>query len=507
MADDAIPFDRPWLRWIERTFGPSTGDGCLRARWIWLRALGLIFFSAFYSLVIQIHALIGDRGILPARLLFEQASRVFPWSRFWRAPTLLWISTSDATLTCLVAVGLAASMLLVLNVWPRAMIAIAGVLFLSFVAAAQDFSSYQSDGMLLEAAFLSFFVAPPGIRPRLGAAHPPSVAALFMLRWEWFRIYFESGVVKIASGDLQWRTLTAMDHYYETGPLPTWIAWYAHQLPHAFHAATVVLTFVVELGVVWMLFLPRRYRIACFFVVTLLQVGIIATANYAFLNWLVLSLGVLLLDDRSFARLPQPSATPRAPSRARLFASAVTLSWCFYATIAAFLFMFAPGGPLEAPYRALEPLRIANRYGLFAVMTKGRFEIEFQGTIDGATWTPYPFRYKPQALDAAPRIFAPYQPRFEWNLWFASLGSWRDDRWVVRTSALLIEREPSVLPLFAHDPFGGRPPKRVRTILYEYRFSDAATRRTTGQWWTREELGPYAPELEKKADGSVGPAE
>jgi hypothetical protein len=356
---------------------------------------------------------------------------------------------------------------------------------------------------------VSLFFAPRGLRPGLGASQPPSRASLFLLQWEWFRIYFESGVVKIASGDVQWRTLTAMDHYYETGPLPTWIAWHAHQLPHAFHAATVIATFLIELGVVWMLFMPRRWRLACFAIVTALQIGIIATANYAFLNYLVLSLGVLLLDDRAVARLHlrTPSAPLRIPARWRLVGTSIALGWCFYATIAAFLFMFAPGGPLEAPYRMIEPFRIANRYGLFAVMTKGRYEIEFQGTRDGVTWTSYPFRFKPQELDAAPGIYAPYQPRFEWNLWFASLGSWRDDRWVVRTEALLLEREPSVMRLFARDPFDGEAPRRVRTILWEYRFTDRATKRATGRWWSREEVGPYAPELERKDDGSIGPTE
>jgi hypothetical protein len=508
---DEIPFDRPWQERLQRFFSPDTAsaEGHLWARWLFLRALGAIFFSAFYSLAFQIHGLIGPEGILPARLFLADVARVFPISGPWRAPTLLWIASSDGALTALVTCGLIASVLLTLNVWPRATIAASGILFLSFVSAAQDFSGYQSDGMLLEAAFLSFFFAPRGVRPRLGAAEPPSRASLFLLQWEWFRIYFESGIVKLASGDAQWRALTAMDHYYENGPLPTWLGWYAHQLPHSIHAASVISTFVIELGVVWMLFLPRRFRNACFFVVTALQIGIIATANYAFLNYIVLALGVLLLDDRALARVRLRTA-PRAasiepPPRWRVFGAAIALSWCFYVTLAMFLFMFASGGPLEAPAHLIEPFRIANRYGLFAVMTEARYEIEYQGTRDGVTWTPYPFRYKPQDLRSAPGIYAPYQPRFEWNLWFASLGTWKNDRWVVRVSGRLLDREPSVLRLFARDPFDGAAPVRVRVVLWQYHFTDAATRRATGQWWTREEIGPYAPEVERKSDGSIGP--
>jgi len=141
------------------------------------------------------------------------------------------------------------------------------------------------------------------VRPGLGTTDPPSRFSLFMLRWEWFRIYFESGLVKLLSGDQHWRNLTAMDEYYQNGPLPSWLGWYVQQLPHWYHAGTVIITFAVELVIVWAVFLPRRFRVACFVVVTALQIGIIATANYGFLNYLVLVLGVLLLDDRVLARL------------------------------------------------------------------------------------------------------------------------------------------------------------------------------------------------------------
>ncbi|HEX7665975.1 MAG TPA: lipase maturation factor family protein, partial [Polyangiaceae bacterium] len=142
-------------------------------------------------------------------------------------PTLLWIDASDHALTALVVLGLVASVLLIANVAPKISIAACLVLFVSFVSAASEFSEYQSDGMLLEAAAIGFFLAPSGLRPKLGESEPPTRAAMFLLKWEWFRIYFESGIVKLASGDVSWRDFTAMDHYYENGPLPTWIGWYA----------------------------------------------------------------------------------------------------------------------------------------------------------------------------------------------------------------------------------------------------------------------------------------
>jgi hypothetical protein len=155
------------------------------------------------------------------------------------------------------------------------------------------------------------------------------------------------------------------------------------------------------------------------------------------------------------------------------------------------------------PVRALEPFRIANDFGLFAVMTRDRYEIEFQGSRDGQTWTAYPFRYKPQDLNSPPRIYAPYQPRFDWNLWFASLGSWREYTFVLQVEQRLLVSEPDVLALFAGNPFPGQPPQQIRAVVWQYWFSDWKDKRDHGLWWRRERIGLYAPTLEREPDGNI----
>ena len=157
----------------ERLFGPDlTLPGYLIARWLFLRALGAIFFSAFYSLGFQIRGLIGPSGILPAQEYLVQVARVLGRSRFWYAPTVFWWSASDRFLMAVVVIGMVASVLLIINVAPRGTLVVCIVAFLSFIAAAQDFASYQSDGMLLEAGFISLFLAPTGWRPGWGASEP-----------------------------------------------------------------------------------------------------------------------------------------------------------------------------------------------------------------------------------------------------------------------------------------------------------------------------------------------
>lgn len=272
-----------------------------------------------------------------------------------------------------------------------------------------------------------------------------------------------------------------------------------------------------------------------------MEIGVIFTANYTFLNYLVLVLGLLLLDDRSVRWLlpqhvrktlpvaPEPRPWPRktemlsileAPAEAgdehpatvlslgaqlnliRLAVSAAMLVWAAYATTAELILMPFPDLPLPTfPVAALEPFRIANQYGLFAVMTRGRYEIEFQGSNDGQTWTPYPFRFKPQALDKAPGIYAPYQPRFEWNLWFASLGDWRQNEIVPQTEERLLENDPDVLALFQSNPFPTAPPRYIRAVLWQYWFTSMEEKRRTGNWWKRELLGLYAPEIMRQPDG------
>ena len=495
-------------------------------RWLWLRALGLLFLSAFVALAYQIRGLIGTLGILPADDYLRQVTQVVPGAgRFWDVPSVFWMGASDRALMTGVTIGVIASLLLIANVWPRAMTAICTILFMSCVAVLQDFSSYQSDGMLLEAGFLSFFLAPRGIRPGLGADDPASRAAYFLVQWEWFRIYFESGVIKLASGDPTWRNFTAMDEYYQNGPFPTWIGWYVQHFPHWYHAMTVGITFAVELVIVWALFLPRPYRIACFFVTSALQVGIIATANYAFLNYLVLAEGVLLLDDGLFEHAQlwwRAQAIPRLRGAARLFATpreaavratsagvlateAIVLTWVFVATLPPFIAPTTGGMSLPSavtvPMRSLAPFRIANQYGLFAVMTPARYEIEFQGSRDGMHWTAYPFRYKPQDLRTPPPIFAPYQPRFDWNLWFASLAPWQQSQWVALVQMKLLDGDEAVLSLFRANPFAAAPPTQVRTVLWQYWFTSEATKRATGAWWRRELVGPFSGTMTRTPDG------
>jgi predicted DCC family thiol-disulfide oxidoreductase YuxK len=489
-----------WGRSVELpAFGISTA--------LFLRLLGVVFFAAFVSLWTQIDGLVGSRGILPIADLLSMIPERLGAAKFWLLPTFCWAAPGDASLHIQCAAGAALSLVLAGGLFPAVSLVLLTALYLSLAAAGQTFFAFQWDYLLVEAGFLAIFLAPLSWRVRFGAAGP-SRLALGLLRWLVFRLNFASGVVKLSSGDPTWRSLTALDYHYETQPLPPWTAWYAHWTPHAWHAASVLALFAVELVVPFFVFGPRRLRHAAFVLLCLLQAAVAATGNYAFFNLLTIALCVPLLDDSVFRRFPWlrrhrgagAGAAPRVRAWPRwvlapvaallLLVGAVELSSSFAAP-------FPWPSPAVALARFVSPLRIVNGYGLFAVMTTTRPEIIVEGSDDRATWKAYEFRWKPGDVSRRPRFVAPHQPRLDWQMWFAALGTFEQNPWFARFLIRLQEGSPPVIGLLARDPFPGRPPRFIRARLWDYRFTDPAERRKTGDWWTRRELEPYTPDLER----------
>jgi hypothetical protein len=90
-------------------------------------------------------------------------------------------------------------------------------------------------------------------------------------------------------------------------------------------------------------------------------------------------------------------------------------------------------------------------------------------------------------------VIAPYQPRLDWQMWFAAMGSPEEYPWTIHLVWKLLHGDPGALSLFAQNPFPERPPRYVRAVLYRYAFAPPDDR--NGRWWTREELGLWLPPL------------
>ena len=545
-------------------------------RWAFLRALGIIYLIAFLSLWAQISGLVGSNGIQPAGRLIEvlkqqaDAAKV-GLDRYHLVPTLCWWNASDGSLRGQCAAGALFAVLLIIGIAPAPCLFLLWLIYLSLATVCSEFLGYQWDYLLLEVGFLAIFLAPLQWLPRVpwgqnirtlprspphpgpltldggegdsraalaqpadrrpqqhagedaGAPRPagsigprPSRIVLWLLRWLLFRLMFESGCVKLLSGDPTWRNLTALTFHYETQPLPTWIGWYAHQLPVWAQKTSTLAMFCIELILPFFIFLPRRPRFwaCCAFVA--LQVVIILTGNYCFFNLLTLALCLMLLDDAALLRVIPAKWRSLAtldsrPSTRRLLRWPIQMIMPL-ACIVVVVSLMQLGGtlrlripwpsPLYSIYQWAYPLKSVNGYGLFAVMTRPRVEIVVQGSNDGRTWLDYEFKYKPGDVARWPGFVEPHQPRLDWQMWFAALSNVQQQPWFLGFCIRLLHGSPEVLALLEHNPFPKTPPHYIRAMRYEYHFTGMAERRKTGDWWRREYRGLYMPPLALEATNS-----
>lgn len=470
------------------------------ARDLFLRALGAIYFIAFVSLWFQIDGLAGEQGILPIGQHLQLARQELGGDAFSFFPTLCWLNSSDAFLQFLCGAGAVVSVLLMAGLAPVLSLSLLFVLYLSLTVAGQTFLRFQWDILLLEAGFLAIFFAPFRWRMNREDEAPFSRIGFFLLKLLLFKLMLMSGVVKVTSGDDSWWNLTALDYHYWTQPLPTLAGWWSDQHPEWLKKFSVAFCLVVEIVAPFFIWAPRRLRHVAAGLLIALQIAIALTGNYCFFNLLTIALCLLLLDDALLAQMGKPFRREiRGPRSARAlpFAAIAVLVMTLPINAVYIWLAFKPELEWPQPFAAIagriEPFRIVNGYGLFRVMTKTRPEIVIEGSADGSDWRPYEFKWKPGALENAPRWVAPHQPRLDWQMWFAALGSYRQNPWFVRLVERLLRNAPAVTSLLAHNPFPDNPPRYVRARLYEYRFTTGEEHRKTGRWWKREEAGEYLP--------------
>jgi hypothetical protein len=457
------------------------------------RLLGLVFLDAWLSFAVQLRVLIGARGLLPIATLTAHARNQLAFADF---PTLLWINASDATLIAGVAIGVALAIAQLFARRPRLLAACQLVLYLSYVTAGRSFFAFQWDNLLLECACFAMFL--PRDR-RCSWIH-------ILFRLILFKLYWESGLAKFQSATHDWRDGTAMRAYYETAPLPTALAWYAHHLPPAWHHFESWMTLAFELVVPFAIFGPRRARLTAAAIFTLFQIINAATANYGFFCYLATALHVFLLDERDLVRfwtwsrsrlrlsapaaIAEPLARPSWRMQLGRVTAVIVASTFVGISVIDGLINFADSprvfeklGPLRARY---DSWRVVNTYHLFGSITTERIEPEFQ-TFDGASWQAHELWHKPGNPRRRPDWVAPHQPRVDFQLWFYGLN-FRIAPQYVETLIVRLCRDPSaVQPLF-RDPLPPHP-RAARIAFWRYQFTSADERRATGEWWKRTPLG------------------
>jgi lipase maturation factor 1 len=467
---------------------------------VFLRALGVIYFIAFWSLASQIVGLVGEQGILPARQFLDDVTRQAGFERFWIFPTLFWINASDAWLHGLAVAGAALSVALIFGLFELPILCLLWAFYLSLLNVAGEFLSFQWDILLLEAGFLSTFLVPLSFRWFHRATFSPPTVVHWLFRWLLFRLMFFSGVVKLASGDPTWWSFTALRYHYETQPLPTRLAWYFHQLPGAFQDVSVLVMFFIELVLPFLIFARKNLRSLSAAGFVFFQILIFITGNYGFFNLLAIALCLFLLDDSFWPRRWSSHEQKTAAPRLRFWPKSVQVALAGFVLLIS-LVQFANlfslrirwPSPIPEIIQITRPFYFVNSYGLFAVMTNTRPEIIIEGSSDGNTWIPYEFKYKPGNLKRPPMQVAPHQPRLDWQMWFAALGTYQNNPWFINFVIRLLEGSPEVLKLLETNPFPDGPPRYIRATLYRYRFTDISTLKREGTWWRRDKMWPYIP--------------
>jgi hypothetical protein len=440
---------------------------------VFLRVLGFIYFIAFTSFGVQASGLIGSHGILPYGEYLAAMRPSLGRAAYWEIPTVLWLNHSDAALAAVWIAGSLCALAVIFGYKQRIALALALVLWLSLCAVGQDFLSYQWDVLLLEAGFLAIFLDESPVR-------------IWLFRWLIFRLMIFSGLGKLLSGDPSWRNLTAMTYHYHTQPLPTPLAWLLDKLPLTAQKASTLFVFAAEIGAPLLFFAPRRLRHIGGWITITLQLLILATGNYTFFNILTIALCLFLFIE--------PKREARSPVHRGV--SAVLVGFIGVTTGLLFLDLFTVNLPPAGAVilHVIAPLRIINSYGLFTVMTVERPEIIVEGSNDGSTWLAYEFPYKPGDPMRAPPIVEPHQPRLDWQMWFAALENYQQNRWFVNFMTRLLEGQPAVLRLLRYNPFPKAPPKYVRASLYLYHFTNFGEK----GWWKRESRGLYFPPVSLK---------
>ena len=472
-------------------------------RFVILRLLGLVYFVAFLSLAFQLLPLIGEHGLLPARLFQSRVETHFG-SRldgFLEIPSLFWIDISDHFMVLSAWAGVALSLVVLLGFANAVIMAILWALYMSFVHIGQDWYGYGWEIQLLETGFLAIFLCPlldPRPFPRLA----PPAPVMWLFRWLIFRIMLGAGLIKLR-GDSCWRDLTCLYYHYETQPIPNPLSRFLHFMPRWFHRGGVLYNYLSEIVAPWFAFGPRRLRHVAGGILLSFQIILILSGNLSFLNWLTIVPILACFDDSLLRRLLPGPLVRRAeqagavsrPSVVQPVVVGALALLVAYLSIDPVINLFSEHQAMNTSFGRLE---LVNTYGAFGSVGRERAQIVFEGTDDetiteGTRWKEYQYKCQPADPHRRPCIVSPYHYRLDWQIWFAAMSSPARYPWTLHFVWKLLHDDPGALSLLDGNPFPDHPPRYVRAQLYRYEFAPLGD--PSGDWWKRTLIRPWLPPL------------
>lgn len=463
-------------------------------RHLFQRALGFTYLIAFLAVINQFRPLLGEKGLLPVSSFVQRI-------RFWDSPSIFFFIPKDIAFAIFGFVGLALAIIATVGISERfgwglsaAIWFLMWFIYLSFVNVGQTFYSFGWETMLLEAGFVAIFLG--------SRSTAPSVITIFLLRWMLFRVMFGAGLIKLR-GDPCWKDFSCLTYHHETQPMPNPFSWYAHHLPDFIHRAGVAYNHFAELIVPFAYFAPPPFNIIAGLLTLFFHGFLFVSGNYAFLGFLTMVLAISAFNDSILTKIipiiPHALAPPSTFHLTAIYVLAALVSALSIGPIVNML------SSRQAMNRSFEPLHLVNTYGAFGSVTKKRYEVVIEGTLDkevgGAKWQEYEFKGKPTDVTRSPPQVAPYHLRLDWLMWFEGINSSYKDQlgryyhssWFVNLLAKFLEADKDTLRLIKESPFGDGEPTFVRALVYQYNFTSPEERRKTGAIWERRYVDEYFP--------------
>ena len=450
------------------------------------RGLGAIYLVAFLVAVNQFRPLLGERGLLPAPRFLARVT-------FAQAPSLFHLRYSDGVLLAAAWTGVAGSAAVVLGLpeagpAPVSMLVWFGLwaLYLSIVNIGQVFYGFGWESLLCEAGFLAVFLGP--------SSSAPPVIVNWLFRWLLFRLEFGAGLIKLR-GDPCWRDLTCLVYHHETQPMPNPLSWYFHHLPRPLHRIEVLGNHVAQVVAPFGLFAPQPVAGIAGLVMAATQAWLVLSGNFSWLNAVALVLCASAIDG-SWIHHVIPISPPDGLSAAPAWQAALSVALALFVGALSWWPVRNLVSRHQVMNTSFNSFHLVNTYGAFGSVTRVRREIVIEGTSEEVlspetVWREYEFKGKPGDVRRRPPQVAPYHLRLDWLMWFAALSPSYARSWLPAVLARLLEGDRPTLRLLRRNPFPEAPPRYVRALLYEYRFTSWAERRATGCWWSRVRLGEY----------------
>ena len=479
----------------------ARGNDYWLTRFVILRLLGFVYAIAFLVAARQLVPLVGRSGLTPAHdYLYNIHSQLGSRTEgMLHLPTLFWFGCTDQGMSIFAWVGFALSLVVLGGYANAILLTILWAMYMSIVHVGQIWYGYGWEIQLLETGFLSVFLCPLLDGRPFPKSRPP-ILVFWLFRWLGFRIMVGAGLIKMR-GDECWRDLTCMFYHYETQPIPNPVSRYLYLLPHWFHRIETFWNHFIELVVPWFSFGPRTARHVAGALLVSFQIFLIISGNLSFLNYLTIVPFLACFDDTLLRHvLPKPlvkraerAAQESQPSHIINAASIALSILVAYLSIDPVLNLVSSGQMMNTAFNRLD---LVNTYGAFGTVGRERDEIIFEGTDDAVItgdtkWKEYEFVAKPGDPNRRPPFIAPYQPRIDWQIWFAAMASPGDYPWTFHFVWKLLHNDRDTLSLLANNPFPDKPPHYIRARLYRYRFAPLGEK----GWWQRELISEWLPAL------------